>query len=201
MSTVRVRLLQQKDVGLIENCVYSHNTVYGVPIVYDAVLERFDFYLRGNNKNVYGVFVDSDCVGVCTQNLWEMIPFWTMSNLYLKNNFLNKFLNDNFMFIMGKLVEEAIIRAEEKQYYDFFYVIRDTATLSRKLKGRTVWEEKNQFISDRYDIINVHTLQSSDDMRWGYIADMIGETGIKALQNKKILTIRRASLRSSLRPV
>lgn len=192
-----VRNLDFFDLNNILSCIKTHSTCYSIPINYEDLLNNFKHTIE--KGMAYGVFDNDECIGCCTQNFYSQIPAWKLSNLYLKNNKDNLYLDKNKIQIIGFLMEKAIETAEKKDIYEFYYVIRDTNKFNRKSQGFDTILNSSPGVALRYNFENIHILKSLDDIKWDYLHKILGTIGKKALENKKTLVVRRATIKSEYR--
>ena len=184
------------NLHLISDCVNQHNFIYGVPIDKTMIINRFIYFFEDTTKNVIGCFEGENCIGICTQHLWKEIPGWVLSNLFVKtpeNNILTK----KYFKVWAALMDFTTSLAESKSYFDMYYVVRDSNDLYRKSWGKKELENSNTSnFAERYEVHTIHVLRSPDDVKWPYLARLIGDIGVQALSppHNKILHVRRATL-------
>jgi hypothetical protein len=195
-----IRKINLSNINDVEECVNSNKMVYGVSINHKEVIDNIKTHIE--TGNVLGAYIDDDCVAVCTQKFWVKLPVWIMSNFYVKNILNNSYLTKNNAVILCELMEHCIKLAEEKNYYEFYYVIRDNITTDRKRYLRKMLDISTPDITKRYEFENIHILKSVNDIKWSYISDIIGNIGFKFLEknkDKKIIIVRRGRLSRNFR--
>jgi hypothetical protein len=141
---------------------------------------------------------------MATQNFWKMIPVWVFSNVYVKNSKSTLKLTDYYAEVVLSLMQEGIKYAETKEYFEFYYVVRDSLKTSRKKTVKKVIENVNpSLFLQRYEFENIHFLSKLSDIKWEYLRGILGDAGVKALsnQNNKILVIRRCRLSRASREI
>jgi hypothetical protein len=102
------------------------------------------------------------------------------------------------------MMAAGIKYAETKEYFEFYYVVRDSISTSRKKNVKKIIETVNpSLFLERYEIENIHFLSNLADIKWDYIREIIGDVGIKTLssQNNKTLVIRRGRLSRAAREI
>jgi len=184
------RNLSLSDLDYARTCILDHPTCYGIKIDHRVLIERISELIK--NNTVVGVFQDDMCLGISSQTFWATIPIWHMSNLYLKRNSQGLYMGDKEFNVIGLLLEASIKNAESKGYFEFYYVIRDSLSFSRKNQGYDAISKSNPNVAIRYRFENIHILKSEDDIKWQYLENLVGALGRQALKNKKTLIIRRA---------
>ncbi len=192
-----VRILSKNDLDHVYSCLVEHDTCYGVKIDHEVLLERNRELI--DTGNVLGAFVGGYCLGVCSQKFWKLLPAWVLSNLYLKKNSQGLYMGKKEFNVVGALMEFGIKNAESKNYFEFYYVVRDGVKPSRKLQGLNYFLETNPDIPNRYNFDNIHILQSREDVNWAYLDNIVGIVGKTALDNKKTLVVRRATIKQEYR--
>lgn len=185
------------DLDDIKSCIYHHNTIYGVPIDHESLLLKIqNIFTYGK---VYGCYDNDECIGIGTQYFWKAMPVWIFSNVYVKNSAATLRLTDYHIEVVSMLMYEAIKYAETKECFEFYYVLRDRLNTSRKKNDRKVFQTVNPAILERYEFENMHFLSTIEDIKWDYIRSIIGQTGVTAIQNKKLLVVRRGRLSRAAR--
>lgn len=184
------RNLSLDDVDHALSCILDHHTCYGIKIDHNVLIDRIAELIK--NNIVVGVFQDDVCLGISSQTFWASMPIWHMSNLYLKRNSPGLYMGDKELRIIGLLLEKSIKNAEAKEYFEFYYVIRDSLSFNRKNQGYDTISKSNPDVATRYRFDNIHILKSEDDVKWSYLENLVGALGRQALKNKKTLIIRRA---------
>lgn len=197
---IECRQLSSNDLAAINTCIQHHDKMYGVPIDQASIFSKFEYHLSENK--VFGAYSDGDLIGICTQSGWEMMPVWTLSNLFMINNQSTLLLSDQFIRIIGAMMETAIATAEKENRYEFYYVIRDSKQQSRKSHGLDIIARANNTVASRYDYTTIHVLNSESKIEWQYIKNIIGDIGIKSISApyNKILNLRRATIKNEFRP-
>ena len=198
------RELSILDIEDIKDCIYHHSTIYGHPIDHNALLQRMHDMLE--HGKVYGCYDDGKCVGVATQFFWKLIPMWVFSNVYVKNDLSNLRLTTYYIEVISTIMSEAITYAETKDYFEFYYVLRDSLKTSRKKTTRKVFEITIPGVLEKYEFENIHFLTSLQDIKWDYINKLIGDVGLRVLEanakkvnSNKVLVIRRGRLSRAVR--
>jgi hypothetical protein len=198
MNEIIVRNLTMADIDVIKQCIYKHDTMYGVPIIHDTYIQR---YIKNIEVSyAVGAFIGDECMGICSQFFWKRMPVWSLTNLFLMTSD-NLFYSRKMITVTGALMEQCIKNAESHERYEFYYVIRDTEHLTRKGLTRDIISKSNSYISERYDFINVNTIKSTADVKWEYIIDLIGDIGMSAISppHNKTLAIRRVTIKPEFR--
>jgi hypothetical protein len=193
------RELSILDIEDIKDCIFHHSTMYGQTINHDNLLQKMrDMLVHGK---VYGCYDEGKCVGVSTQQFWKAMPFWIWSNVYVKNSQLNLKLTDYYASVISTLLDESIKYAETKEYFEFYYVLRDNLKTLRKKSSRKVFETTIPGVLEKYEFENIHFLTELKDIKWDYINQLIGDVGIKVLESNKnkVLVIRRGRLSRAAR--
>jgi len=187
------------DLDDIKSCIYHHGTIYGIPINHDSLLEKLKNLLISGK--VYGCYDNGECVGIASQYFWKRMPVWDFSNVYLKTNKSTMRMTDYYSNVNTSLMYEGIKYAETKECFEFYYVSRDTNNTVRKNKNKQLMDIANPALTQRYEIENMHFLNSLSDIKWDYIKVLIGDVGIQALsaQHKKTLVVRRGRLTRAAR--
>jgi hypothetical protein len=196
------RELTINDIEDIKSCIFHHNTIYGVPIDHASLLQKLQNMLTVGR--VYGCYDNNICVGISTQHFWKIIPIWIFSNVYVKNSKSTLKLTDYYAEVCLSMMAAGIKYAETKEYFEFYYVVRDSISTSRKKNVKKVIETVNpSLFLERYEIENIHFLSNLADIKWDYIREIIGDVGIKTLssQNNKTLVIRRGRLSRAAREI
>jgi hypothetical protein len=198
---MKVRQLTSNDLKDIEWCIRQHKTCYTVPIRHDEVISRV--MELTDSGYVCGVYDGQDCVGICTQSYWSRRPVWTISNLYLSIVTDNLYMGKKHLDIIGLLMENTILKAESKNIFEFYYVIRDNLDyhVTRKKQGFDSISQSSSYVATRYRFENIHYLKSVNDIKWEYIKDLIGNIGASALEKNKSLLIRRATILPEFRTI
>jgi hypothetical protein len=194
------RNLTPNDMGIIEQCILNHDSMYGIPIDHNEYIDRYKKSIE--RHNAVGAFDGDHCLGICTQNYWSGMPVWTMTNLFLSTSD-NPFLSRGMIRVLGSLTEQCIRTAESLGRFEFYYLLRDTEDFKRKTQTRNIISESNEYVSSRYDFINVHLIKGTDDIKWKYIATLLGDIGLKAIQppHNKTLLVRRAIIKPEFRAI
>lgn len=198
MIDLSVRNLTLSDIDLIKQCIYKHDSMYGIAINHDEYVNRYLNSIK--NSYAVGAFLNDECLGIVSQQFWETMPIWTMTNLFLMTSD-NSFYSKKMIKVTGALMEQCIRNAESHERYEFYYLLRDTEKLSRKSQTRDIISKSNSYISNRYDFINIHMIKSLEDVKWKYISNLLGDIGIRAISfpNNKTLAIRRVTIKSEFR--
>ncbi len=194
-----VRQLTINDISDIKSCIHHHKTIYNIPIDHTELLNRIVNLL--NTDRVYGYYKDGECLAIASQKFVSYMPFWILSNLYVKNNNSNLLLTDYYTEIISDLMTAGINYAETQGYYEFYYVFRDSERTTRKKYFRKRLEITHTEILERYEFENMHLLKSEQDVKWDYIRQLIGEAGMAALAKNKTLVIRRCRLKREAREI
>jgi len=198
MTMLFSRNLTIDDLNIVNQSIKNHDSMYGIPINHDVIIDRYSKLIM--NHNAVGAFENNECLGICTQNFWEVMPVWTLSNLFLASG-NNSFMSKKMIQVLGSLTEQCIKYAESLERYEFYYLLRDTKDFNRKTQTRNIISESNEYISNRYDFVNIHLINSSDDVKWKYISNLLGDIGLKAISPpyNKTLLVRRATIKSEYR--
>lgn len=205
---ITTKILKISDINDIEKCILSHKTMYGVSIQHDYHIKKYkELITNGVYQNKYkglavGAYENDSCVGVCTQLFWQNMPIWNPSNLFILNQ------DDSFLYlsikkieILGALLDKMINIAEKVNYFEFYYIVRDSVKQTRLNKGlQKIFPITYPSISNRYLFFDTQILKSINDIKYATTDTMLGEVGKAALipPNNKTLIVRKAILKPEL---
>lgn len=194
------RNLDLDDLSQVKACIEEHTTMYSVPINHTDVLSRIESYIK--NQYAVGCFDNNKCIGVSTQFFWSSMPIWSASNLFISPGIPDSnYLSDLKIKIMGSLMQQMISNGEKDDRYEFYYITRDSKSFSKKIKSYNTIQKSNNEVAERYDYIDLHIIQTPDDIKWPYIRELLGNIGMVAIQPpyNKTLIVRKAILKSQYR--
>lgn len=192
------RNLSVIDMIDVKDLIAEHTLMYGVAFDHEKIMGRYRNCIM--NHNAVGAYENDVLIGICTQYYWETMPVWTYSNMFLKSSD-NAYMSKKMIQTLGDMTEHCIINAEQKEFYEFYYLFRDTDKFIRKNQTRDIISQSNTYVSSRYDFLNMHMIKKREDVKWAYLESFLGEVGYQAIAPpyNKTLILRRATIKPEFR--
>jgi len=177
-----IRLATKDDLPKIIELINSYTHIYGVDTTKSG-LNKFHTELvsRGMNSTTYNVIVaessNSNIVGVCVQRFFENC--WVLQITYIDSPG-NKF---NASKIGGPLFDELCRLAEQREIYEFYYVVRDSGT-----KRMDMTLANAEHVRTNYTIDDIEYIPALTESRYEQVRARI--TGFMTGKNLKPLVRR-----------
>jgi len=177
-----IRLATKDDLPKIIELIDSYSRIYGVDNT-ESNLNKLhvEIVSRGMNSTTYNVIVaesaNSNIIGVCVQRFFENC--WVLQITYIDSPG-NKF---NASKIGGPLFDELCRLAEQREIYEFYYVVRDSGT-----KRRDMTLTNAEYLRTNYTIDDIEYIPPLTESKYEKVRARI--TGIMTGKNLKSLVVR-----------
>jgi myo-inositol-1-phosphate synthase len=191
---MKVRLCTKNDINSLVNVVNYFDSIYGIELdsygIREGHIRNFHRVLENtsNDANIVAAFDDdNNILGYCLQTFATNKPVWFIINCYILP--INKDVNQyNASKIGGKLVEFMVNLAEERNIFEFYYVVRDikNVRLSMTLNATDTVKEK-------YNIDDIEYIPPLTESKFYFVREYI--MALTNGKNRKSLILRKGYLK------
>jgi hypothetical protein len=188
---MKVRLCNQEDVNALISVVNHFDSIYGIDMDSSGIREvHINNIIQGVSsptENIVAAFDENDNIlGYCLQRFSKLNPVWFIINCYIlpSSNNVNQY---NASKIGGRLVELMVTLAEERNTFEFYYIVRDIGN-----KRLLMTLNATDSVKERYTFEDIEHIPPFSESKFKFIKNMAGL--LTSGKNPKPLIVRKGFL-------
>lgn len=188
---ITTRICTKADGVDIERIILSNSSMYGLTLkgkLHERHIELVEDAMLDKTKCVVGVFREDRMVGLGLMKFSADLPLWYILVCYIEQ------FKDRTQFaapVLGGVLFDGMLEiAEQKKYYDFYYVVRDHMSIRKNMT------ESHSVLLPRYDMSDIEELPPLTKSKFATINYLLGDL---ALTHKRTVVVKSGWLRKEFR--